>query len=88
MKIIFSEHALFEMKRRGIEQELVKKAIINPQQKFPAKNGRTAVQIKYYDIAQGHDMLLRVMGEETAAFFEVVTVYKTSKIKKYWRVSQ
>ncbi len=31
-------------------------------------------------------MLLRVMGEETAAFFEVVTVYKTSKIKKYWMV--
>ncbi len=88
MKIIFSEHALFEMERRGIEQELVKKAIINPQQKFPAKKGRTVVQIKYYDNAQAHDMLLRVMGEETTAFFEVVTVYKTSKIKKYWRVSQ
>jgi hypothetical protein len=30
------------------------------------------------------EMLLRVIGIETSEKFEVVTVYKTSKISKYW----
>ena len=29
-------------------------------------------------------MLLRIIGKETIDKFEVITVYKTSKIKKYW----
>jgi len=29
-------------------------------------------------------MLLRVVGLESSDKFEVVTVYKTSKISKYW----
>jgi len=30
-------------------------------------------------------MLLRVIGKEAAGKFVVITVYKTSKIEKYWR---
>lgn len=30
-------------------------------------------------------MLIRVIGLETAEGFEIITVYKTSKIKKYWQ---
>ncbi len=29
-------------------------------------------------------MLLRVIGLETSDEFKVITLYKTSKIKKYW----
>jgi len=42
------------------------------------------VQNKYYDQSEKKEMLLRVIGTETSEKFEVVTVYKTSKINKYW----
>lgn len=29
-------------------------------------------------------MLLRIIGEESFDVFRVITVYKTSKIDKYW----
>ena len=37
----------------------------------------------YYDKIEKKEMLLRVMGVETSEQFEVITVYKTSKISKY-----
>jgi hypothetical protein len=42
------------------------------------------VQNKYDDDKEKKEMLLRVIGIETLEKFEVVTVYKTSKIDKYW----
>jgi len=40
------------------------------------------VQILVYPY---NEMLLRVIGEESENEFHVVTVYKTSKIEKYWK---
>jgi hypothetical protein len=42
------------------------------------------VQSKYYDQEEKKEMLLRVIGIKTSDKFEVITVYKTSKISKYW----
>ena len=42
------------------------------------------MQNKYYDKDEGKDMLLRIIGSEKGDVFEVITVYKTSKIEKYW----
>jgi hypothetical protein len=42
------------------------------------------VQNKYYDSVEGKEMLLRIVGIETSEKFNVITVYKTSKIAKYW----
>lgn len=51
---------------------------------MPSKKGRVIVQNKYYDQAENKEMLLRVIGIETPEKFDVLTVYKTSKISKYW----
>jgi len=56
-----------------------------PQQKLPSKKGRVVAQSKYYDEEENKEMLLRVIGIETSDKFEVITVYKTSKINKYWK---
>lgn len=84
MEIEIKEHAKFEVKRRGIPEEFIKFVVKNPQQKLPSKKGRVIVQNKYYDQAENKEMLLRVIGIETTEKFNVLTVYKTSKISKYW----
>ena len=84
MKIIISDHAFFEAKRRDISEELIRALIKNPQQKVYSKKGRVILQNKYYDIFKKKEILLRVVGIEKDAQFRVITVYNTSKIEKYW----
>jgi hypothetical protein len=84
MKIIIAEHALFEAKRRKVTAELIKSVISNPQQKLPSKKGRVIVQNRYYDDIENKEMLLRIIGVESTEEFKVITVYKTSRIEKYW----
>ena len=84
MKIIITGHASFEAKRRGVPEELIKTIVSNPEQRLSSKKGRVIVQSRYYDQEEKKGMLLRVVGIETSDKFEVITVYKTSKISKYW----
>jgi hypothetical protein len=85
LKVVIKSHAAFEAERRGIKEELIKSVAKNPQQKLPSKKGRVVAQSKYYDEEENKEMLLRVIGIETSDKFEVITVYKTSKINKYWK---
>lgn len=85
MKIIFSEHALFEIEFRKIKKEDIEHLIEKPMQKMPARKNRIIMQSRYYDYKENKEMLLRVIGEESENEFHVVTVYKSSKIEKYWK---
>lgn len=84
MEVIIEGHASYEAERRCISEELIKAVVKNPQQKLPSKKGRVIVQNKYYDSVEGKEMLLRIVGIETSEKFNVITVYKTSKVAKYW----
>ncbi len=84
MEVEIKEHAGFEAKRRGISEELIVRVVNNPQQKVPSKKGRIIIQNKFYDNKEKKEMLLRIIGLETTEKFVVITVYKTSKISKYW----
>ncbi len=84
MEIAITGHALFEAKRRGISDELIRWVVNNPQQKLYSKKKRVILQNKYYDQSENKEMLLRVIGIETSEIFTVITVYKTSKSNKYW----
>jgi len=84
LEVEIKEHAGFEAKRRGIPEELIVRIVNNPQQKVPSKKGRIIIQNKFYDDKQKKEMLLRIIGLETTEKFAVITVYKTSKISKYW----
>ncbi len=85
MKIVFSEHALFELEFRKINKEEVERLIEHPMQKLPAKKNRIIMQKRYNDDIKNKEMLLRVIGEALENIFHVITVYKTSKIEKYWK---
>jgi hypothetical protein len=85
MNIIITNHAGFEARRRNISEDFVKYVILNPQQKLYYKDGRVIVQNRYHDEIEVKEMLIRVIGVEIEEIFKIITVYKTSKIEKYWK---
>ena len=85
MNIVFTEHALFEMKRREIAKEHIQAAIENPEQLIDEYSGRLCFQNKYFDEIENNEMILRVIAEKSKDDYVIITAYKTSKIKKYWK---
>jgi hypothetical protein len=85
VNIIITEHARFEAQRRGIDLELVRSIVEHPQQIIPAKKNRLVLQSKYHDKLEEKEMLLRVIIEPVENSQKVISVYRTSKMDKYWR---
>ena len=85
MDIIISEHAKFEANRRHIDLELILSTARNPQQKIPGKKNRIIYQSKYYDKINEREMLLRVIAKQTPDELKIISVYKTTKLNKYWK---
>ena len=81
----FTEHALAEMSRRKITQEDVKDALANPEQTEMVREGRAVYQAKREIGEPPGNYLLRVFVDIDRKPPRVVTVYRTSKIEKYWR---
>jgi len=81
---VFSNHALQEMERRNIPEAAVKAILSQPEQVVPGKDNRTIYQSRL-DNEVGKTYLIRVFVEGTLDPPMVVTVYRTSKIQKYWR---
>lgn len=79
----FSSHVQDEMRRRGIPLAVVESVLAAPQQKVPEHGDVTCYQSQV-DINQTR-YLVRVMVNETLSPTKVVTVYRTSKISKYWK---
>ncbi len=85
MKFKISKHADEEIQRRQIARNLVDAVLENPQQIVDEYGNKKAYQSKI-DF-NGKIYLLRVIVDESVEPKKVVTVYRTSKIVKYWRES-
>jgi hypothetical protein len=79
-----SRHARLEMERRGISLDLLEHVLQNPQQIVSEARGKKTYQ-SVVDF-QNRKFLVRVIVADTVAPPIVVTVYRTSKIHKYWRM--
>ncbi|OKH39598.1 hypothetical protein NIES2119_04785 [[Phormidium ambiguum] IAM M-71] len=86
MNYILSKHARTEIERRGIPISLVESVLANPQQIVSEKEGRKAYQSQV-DFGGGRRFLLRVIVADDVQPMVVITVYRTSRIEKYWRQS-
>lgn len=86
MNYRFSQHAQEQMARRGIPVEMVKDVLAAPQQVADDPSGCKVCQSQV-DFGTGNPYLLRVFVDETMDPAIVVTVYRTSKIAKYWSAS-
>jgi hypothetical protein len=82
---VFTDHALIEMARRKITQEDVKGVLANPEQTEMVREGRAVYQAKCEMGEPPGNYLLRVFVDIDPKPPYVVTVYRTSKVEKYWR---
>ena len=80
-QIIFTSHSLDEMNNRGISHAAVLKVLRDPDQILDAYGGRTCIQSKVR--ISGKSYLIRVIVEGLDPI-TVITVYRTSKIDRYW----
>lgn len=81
-----TDHARDEMVRRQITGEAVAKVLAAPEQTETVREGREVYQTRLQSDAPPKTYLLRVFVDIDRIPPEVVTVYRTSKIAKYWRL--
>jgi hypothetical protein len=84
MNYRLTEHVLEVMRERRIAPETVESVLQNPQQVIPASNGRKAYQSRL-EMGGSNVYLVRVILDDRIDPAVVVTVYRTTKIGKYWR---
>jgi hypothetical protein len=84
MKFTMTKHASQEMERRSIQNSLVESVLDNPEQVVPEGEGLRAYQSRLY--FGGKLYLVRVIVNDEVDPARVVTVYRTSKVHKYWRL--
>jgi len=77
-------HAGFEMARRGIDETVLRQVLGAPEQRWSVRPGREMLQSRVS--FEGKDYLVRVFMDVDRTPAEVVTVYRTSNIAKYWRI--
>lgn len=83
--VVISDHARFEMERRHIPEELLRQVALAPEQVVSSQRGRVICQSRIDDPTSDRQMLLRVVVEQHPDAVFVVTVYRTSKVEKYWQ---
>ncbi len=78
-----TDHADFEIGRRGLKRETIDRVLKNPEQRFDVRLGRVVLQSRIQE--SGEEFLIRVFVDADRRPAEVVTAYRTTKIGKYWR---
>ena len=79
-----SSHVLQEMARRGVLREVVEDILAQPEQVVAGRDNRTIYQSRL-DKEEEKTYLVRVVVDEQIDPPVVITVYRTSKVQKYWR---
>ncbi|MFQ5811058.1 MAG: DUF4258 domain-containing protein [Armatimonadota bacterium] len=83
-RVVITNHARFELHRRGIPEEDVREVALAPEQVVFSSKRREVRQSRVHGPVTGRTMLLRVVVEKREGTLVVVTAYKTSKMDKYW----
>ena len=83
MNYELSNHVREEIARRRIPLATVESVLANPQQKV-SEHGDVLCYQSNMEINQ-KEYLVRIMVNEVRTPARVVTVYRTSKIAKYWK---
>lgn len=84
MRFEITRHARQEMDRRAISANTVNAIIQKPDQIVEEYGNKSAYQ-SIMDFGTGKRYLVRVIVDDTVMPAQVVTVYRTSRINKYWR---
>ncbi|MCX7841036.1 MAG: DUF4258 domain-containing protein [Anaerolineae bacterium] len=80
---ILTDHARFEMARRQISEDTVAQVLGAPEYTEVVRPGRALYQSRWSEASK--TFLIRIFVDIDREPPKVVTVYRTSKIAKYWR---
>jgi hypothetical protein len=80
-----TDHARLEMARRQISEVEVESVLAAPEQTECVREGRAVYQSRIEWGEPSQTYLLRVVVDLDRQPPEVVTVYRSSKVQKYWR---
>ena len=86
MRFRLSEHARAQLAERRIPTDAVVQVLDDPEQIVPEHGGRRAYQSRI-SFGRGRILLVRAIVDESVEPPAVVTVYRTSRIAKYWRAT-
>lgn len=73
------------MQRRAISKDLVKQIIETPGQSAEVRPGRLVLQSQVMMGDPPANFVIRVFADLVGESLEVVTVYRSRKVEKYWR---
>ncbi len=79
-----SRHAINEMSVRQIPSEIVKEIVLRPQQTYP-QDDEIEIRQSIIEFEGQGNYLVRVFVNIKKNPNLVITVYRTSKINKYWK---
>jgi len=82
MSFILTDHAKLEAERRQIPLAWIETTMARPEQVAAGMNGRKIFQSRI--VADGRTYLIRLVVEDWHQPPVIVTMYRTSKIEKYW----
>ena len=82
IRYLLTPHALEQSRRRGLEQAVVAAVVTRPQQRVSLRRSRDVLQ-SIIEIDRRR-YLVRVIVDVDHEPAHVVTVYRTSRISKYW----
>jgi len=82
--VILSKHAKEQMEARGISEEQVWEVVQNPEQIIEHDDEKIILQSRV-TLDDGKNYLIRVFINVIKDPNLIITVYKTGKIKKYWK---
>ena len=82
---VLTEHARWEMQRRDVTETEVAMVLQTPGQREEVRPGRCVYQSRLRFRESPTEYLVRVFVDVDRTPAEVVTVYRTSKVAKYWR---
>ena len=80
-----SNHARYEMQKRDISEIMVESVFLQPVQKIIVSKDRQIWQNKIE--IEGKAYIMRLVVEINPAV-KIITVYKSSKVDKYWRIEK
>ena len=84
-EFVITPHAQFEMRRRGLNEDTVRRILSAPEQRLDVRPGRILLQSRVSMGEPARMYLIRVIVDIDRLPTEVVTAYRTSKVSKYWR---
>jgi len=84
-RVVLTDHAIAEARRRGISAETILEVANAPERRLAVRPEREIRQSRLTDAASGKLQLIRVVVDRGEGSDTVVTVYRTSKVRKYRR---